>query len=421
MTDHINYFEPYVRKEAHHEDQLTRAFLVVLKHVPVAHAAWLALVDESHRANEGQGVDLLHRLSEPTFHTQVREIPDEVERVVSVVQTDERFAAEGDATKSDRSQILDGVVSYPPDLAIVIENKPDVRHVWDEQLNVNIPEGVEHDPRVASVRWRDVIVSFTTLLTSGHVSGSERILMEDFLAFVERRFPALQPFTQFGVCGRDLKRLERRGKAILEEIAPGNVHYHRGWAWYIRLPKKQAAAMAALRVTEAQDDILIHVQLVPGDTMSQARRFYDRVDVDRLLALQDKGWTITPNLHLAFMSSNLVWTHTKRVTLADYLRYWRENRSKISQVSRADFEELFDSLVETGFAEEEDRAEFARHFLETSRTKLNLCPAVNLHRYWELDEAVRLDAGGAFVGIVREEMLVALATWKDHMPESIGD
>ena len=89
MTDHLNYFEPYQRREAHHEDQLTRAFLIILRHVPMAHAAWLALVDQGHRQNDGTGVPHLHELPEPDFYTQVRDLPDEVVRLVSVIQTDE--------------------------------------------------------------------------------------------------------------------------------------------------------------------------------------------------------------------------------------------------------------------------------------------------------------------------------------------
>lgn len=41
---------PYRRREAHHEDQLTRAFLILLRHVPMAHAAWLALLNTSRMA-----------------------------------------------------------------------------------------------------------------------------------------------------------------------------------------------------------------------------------------------------------------------------------------------------------------------------------------------------------------------------------
>src|SRR5690606_31680921 len=123
VVDHLNLFEPYERREAGHEDALTRAFLLVLRGVPVAHAAWLHLVDASHRANGGGGVPALHALPAPQVHMQTARVPPDISRVISLVQTDEQVFREVDAMPSERRQVLDGVVSYG-DLAIVIENKP---------------------------------------------------------------------------------------------------------------------------------------------------------------------------------------------------------------------------------------------------------------------------------------------------------
>lgn len=49
MSEYLNVFEPYERKAAHHEDALARVFPLVLRGVPVAHAAWLHLVDAAPR------------------------------------------------------------------------------------------------------------------------------------------------------------------------------------------------------------------------------------------------------------------------------------------------------------------------------------------------------------------------------------
>jgi hypothetical protein len=56
MTSHMNVYEPFERKDPTHEDNLTRAFLIVLKSVPAAHAAFLQLADEGHRLNNGDGI-----------------------------------------------------------------------------------------------------------------------------------------------------------------------------------------------------------------------------------------------------------------------------------------------------------------------------------------------------------------------------
>jgi len=414
--DHLSYFEPYTRKEAHHEDQLTRAFIVVLKHVPVVHAAWLLLVDRAHRDNQGDGVPPLHALPEPVFSTQVCTLPLEVERVVSVLQSDEQYAAEDDATASERSQVLDGVITYPPSLAVVVENKPSVANVWRGQLDVNTPEGVRHDPRVASVRWRDVLETFTNLLSARHIRGSEAILMEDFLGFVERRFPQLQPFNRLAVCGRDLARLERRCRAILEEIAPGNVQYHRGWGWYIELHERQPATQVSLVAQEHAGAIRLFIEFDPGDTMGQARLLYARANIEGILRLADEGWEVTSNFHFAFMSSNLVWT-AKSADIRRYLEYWKKNVTGIVQVKRADFQAYFNRLIESGFASGEDIPKFEQHFVNTSRQAMNVCPGVTLRRIWPLDDAVQLDANAKLSPLVRRNIEGVLSLWGDSLPQ----
>jgi hypothetical protein len=40
--DALNFFEPFERLPPNHENQLTRALLLVLRLSPVAHEAWLA-------------------------------------------------------------------------------------------------------------------------------------------------------------------------------------------------------------------------------------------------------------------------------------------------------------------------------------------------------------------------------------------
>lgn len=61
MDSHLNFFVPYENAAAWHENQLTRALLVVLRYSPMAHQAWLHLVaPERH----------LHDLPKADFETQ---------------------------------------------------------------------------------------------------------------------------------------------------------------------------------------------------------------------------------------------------------------------------------------------------------------------------------------------------------------
>jgi len=116
----LNYFEPYQWLPPHHENQLTRAAIVVLKLSPMAHAAWLRRV-EARLA--------LHELPPVDWRVQRRDIvPVDVEdaeglRVISVFISGERVDAGGDVAVSERGQVLDAIALYGRELAIVIENK----------------------------------------------------------------------------------------------------------------------------------------------------------------------------------------------------------------------------------------------------------------------------------------------------------
>jgi len=416
MTDHLNYFEPYSRKEAHHEDQLTRAFIVILRHVPMAHAGWLGLVDRSLRQQGHEGIGLLQELPSPIFEIQRSEIPTEVSEVVSLIQTDDHYFDDRPVSRSDRGQVLDAIVSYPPDVAVVMENKPSVSKVRFEQLSISTPEETEVVDVLASVSWREVISMFGNLVSTGQVTGAEETLVEDFLNFVDERFPKLQPFDRVSLCGTSAYRLRRRCRAVLEEIAPEHVRYHKGWAWHIELGRKQAARMAALapRVQEATGTL--RLMFAPGDTMSQARRLYKALDRERVDRLLKAGWKVTTNFHLSFMARNLVRTNTQ-MSVVEYVDYWVKHQGDLQQVSRERFASFFDHLVNEGLAVPEDRSEFERRFLNTERQRLNVCPGLGVSRQWTLEEAAELDDAGRFVNAVRLRIEEALATWDGRLPQ----
>ena len=61
--DALNFFSPFHRLEPNHENQLTRALLVLLRLSPLAHAVWLRLAAPERR---------LEYLPPATFTTQRR-------------------------------------------------------------------------------------------------------------------------------------------------------------------------------------------------------------------------------------------------------------------------------------------------------------------------------------------------------------
>ena len=86
-----------------------------------------------------------------------------------------------------------------------------------------------------------------------------------------------------------------------------------------------------------------------GDTIKQARRFFENVRVDEFLVLEEKGWIIEPNLHFAFMAKHLCWAKGTTVSNRDYFEYWH-GEGEIGQIQRdpAGFKALFQQLQEDG-------------------------------------------------------------------------
>ncbi|MDQ4025834.1 MAG: hypothetical protein M3217_10160, partial [Actinomycetota bacterium] len=114
--DRLNFFAPFERRDPRHEDQLTRALLVVLRLSPLAHAAWLRLVAPE--------LDL-YKLLPANFDTRQRAVrdadeTDEAAEVVSVfLAPEEPPTGAGVIAASDRRQVLDAVIDYGGELIVV--------------------------------------------------------------------------------------------------------------------------------------------------------------------------------------------------------------------------------------------------------------------------------------------------------------
>lgn len=392
MSDHLNLYKPYQRKNAGHEDALTRAFLIVLRGVPVAHAAWLNLVDQAHRANQGTGVPPLHALPIPKVYMQTAAVPEDATRVISLVQTDEEVFRETDAKSSDRRQVLDGVMGYG-DLAIVVENKPSHSAIWEGQLDVNVPDGVEHDPRIATVTWESIVTAWGRLLEAGHLGNAEALLLGDFLDYVEEHFPRLRPYSKVSLCGTDSWRLTRRCKALLAAIGgKEHVAYHQGWGWYLDLPGGLSARKIGLFADARGDEPALVLEIDPGDTMGQAKVMYRAVQLEDVLALAEQDrWCGRPNFHLMFMTSGFFHVGPAHMPVADYWAMWTSNRALLRRWNRDDFDEAFQTLHGLGIVSLEQRAEFDKKTVETKRGSVIFAPGLTLRWRLPLDEAGVLD------------------------------
>ena len=94
--DRLNFFQPFENLAPGHENQLTRALLLLLRFSPLAHECWLRHIGLTPH---------LYQLPEAVFHTQRRAIPLEHDEEAEPLPLISVFLAPGTlADRRDRRQ-----------------------------------------------------------------------------------------------------------------------------------------------------------------------------------------------------------------------------------------------------------------------------------------------------------------------------
>ncbi len=307
--DALNFFEPFERLPPNHENQLTRALLLVLRLSPIAHESWLARAAPARRLHELP----VGRLQHPAPGRRgSRARPRTRCRVISVFLAPNQPLGEDVIVKeSDRLQVLDAVIEYGDALVMVIENKvAEASDAQARELNITgagvvIAPGQERQV----VTWPEVIGDITGIVERGLAGGAERALLEDFLAYVEDHFAELGPYRSLGLAKGNDFRTRRRLRALLGEAAARDARIDK-WGPTVELPELPGTASRAYLFPV---DGGIELSVYPADTLSQARAFYTRpAAVAALLALaSEPAWKVMPNFHFGHMEGGYAWTTTE--------------------------------------------------------------------------------------------------------------
>ncbi len=406
-----NYFGRFENKPANAEDRLTRAFLVLVRLVPPVQAAFIDAIREKQR-EQGNGLVVPSRTATDEgvggVWSQVGTLRKDEGRVLSILLTNRKW--EGEVQPSDRTPVYDGVVHYGEQWVFAIENKPygDVR---EHQFHPNVEdsEGLEVDPRLVVLVWKDLIRRLHALGESDWLDYTEHQLVNDFLRYAQDEFPEINPYPTLTHCGDDLDKLNRRCEDLMQELAPGRVETHKDWRNYISAPELEAAKMVSVSAQELEQSWEIDLVINPGDTVSQARSFYSDVDETALLELSEE-WDCSTNLHFSHISTNLVYP-IPEASFENYVRFWIEHRDWIRQVKEDQFDELLDLLAVNGLLTAADRDEFVSEFMETNRSTVNVCPGVSLHYRWGRSEALDLDDNDRLTEEIDQRVREAVRTW----------
>lgn len=394
--DTLNFFDPNRNIPAHHENQLTRAFLALLRLSPAAHQEWLSLVAPHLK---------LYRLPRPwSFDTQrwqmFEQAPDVSEPIegISVLQAPDVEMIEGSVQVSDRSQVLDGLVRYGDALLIVIETKLADRAGTYQASYLNVHGAqVQFQGPVKTVDWREFLAGLVGLFEADFVVGVERLLIEDFLVYVERNFPRLGPFRTLSLCKENASRIQLRLDAVLDEIGDclGN--------HWLDLPGRSTVSRARLEFNES-----IKLVIYPADTLTQAKAFYSRPGAaSSVLSLCDVGWKLKPNFHFGHMASGFAWTDAD-APVKEYIAYWQKEIGNTRALQREEWADFWRNLVHHMFARLENKEEFDKRFTDTKRQSATPRPGLRCAYSWSLSEATVLDDRGQFVKAVSHQLEIVL-------------
>ncbi|MBK7970284.1 MAG: hypothetical protein IPK08_15830 [Bacteroidetes bacterium] len=218
----LNYFNPYISKDGSHEDQLTRAYLVLLKHSGHALFMFFENCRTNHDPKDGESpLSILDLLDEEwIIETQKVNPVISTANLLSVLISDSTYMSDKTVIGvSERNARYDGIISFGNKLTIIIENKPRSENIWFDQLmpsKHNLSEETQVYINSSRLAWKDIIKQLNHLLLLPSITGYEKIMIDDFLSFVDDRFAYLNPFDNFSQCKHNKELLERRISNILK-------------------------------------------------------------------------------------------------------------------------------------------------------------------------------------------------------------
>ncbi|HEY3866544.1 MAG TPA: hypothetical protein VGL54_10725 [Solirubrobacteraceae bacterium] len=430
VNPRLSVFEPYEDLARGHEDQLTRAAMIVLRLVPLARETLLHEIGERS----------LSQLPDCTVDLQATHLVDPTEegaragrvkrgRLVSVFLTPdfEPPRIEEEISETDRGQRFDGVLRFDPDLVVLIESK--VCRRWARRNGHRVSEvnlgGVEFaERRTCLLRWHDLLESWWRLVEIGVLSPVEQMLIGDLLGYAHQDFAELLPFGSLRRVGEDPLRRRWRLRSLLREAT--SIQPERVGLVHVRLDTGlgcKALQRAALEI----DDHALTLHLWPGELKPQAQALYTAGRAERLAEL-DEGdggpWRVAPQPLLGFRSA------PKRVRVyltctldaATYARRWQgEDWSRVGAHHRETIiPELWPWLLERGYASPQDEEPLERFMQTLGRRALHLRPALHVSRTWSFAEAEVLDDAGLLVGEVHEAINRVLALLDEPLVQTLA-
>jgi hypothetical protein len=416
VNRHLNAFVPY-QLASTHEDQLTRAAMIVLRAVPLARDAFLALLN-CRRSGE---------LPEPEFDMQTGDVvtpPGDMDEATSLAELVSVFLSPdldrdlSDVALSEREaeQRLDGVVRFGDELVVVIESKIVGQAPSQQASELRLRGAQVAHTRVASLGWHDLLQSWWRLLERGLLAPAERLLIEDLVGFAEEHFPHLLPFSTLIEAGDHPLRRQRRLSALLRN-ATGieEIRARTSGGAEAMLDAALGTRCVQRLMLDVDGDELV-LATAAGELKPQALAFYGSGRAPRVVELAEQdGWAATSSLYLGYRGAH---THaqrlytTCRLSLDEYVRRWaEEDRERIGAYPYDTVRtELWPWLQERGYASAQDAVDLDTFLDGLGRRDAHLRPRIEITRRWAWADAEQLDDRGTLADDLRTAISELLST-----------
>lgn len=420
---HLNVFEPYRELGRTHEDQLTRAAMIVLRLVPLARETLLRAIGERSQSElpdcavDMQATYIVEASEESAAGGEVAR-----ERLVSVFLTPDTEPPEPveEVTDTSRGQRFDGVLRFDPELVVLVESKVCTR--WARRnghrvAELNLGSARFAQRRTCVLRWHDLLESWWRLVELGLLSPAERALVQDLLSYAHHDFVHLLPFGSLRRVGVDPVRRKWRLRSLLREatgLAPERI----GLA-HVRLDTAIGTASLQRAALDLEGEQLV-LHMWPGELKRQAEHLYGDEHAARLCALpldSEPGWRVDPQPQLGFRNAparTRVYL-TCRLDAATYARRWQgDDWAKVgAHQPETVLDELWPWLLRRRYAARGDRARLERFLNTLGRRHAHLRPSLHVSRTWSFEEATRLDDEGLLAGEIRAAIARVLAALQE--------
>jgi hypothetical protein len=416
---HLNVFEPYRELGRTHEDQLTRAAMIVLRLVPLARETLLRAIGERSQSElpdcavDMQATYIVDASEESAAGGEVQR-----ERLVSVFLTPdtEPEAPIKEVTDTNRGQRFDGVLRFDPELVVLVESKVCTR--WARRnghrvAELNLGSARFQQRRTCVLRWHDLLEAWWRLVELGLLSPAERALVQDLLTYAHHDFAHLLPFGSLRRVGADAVRRKWRLRSLLRE-ATGLQPERLGLA-HVRLDTALGTASLQRAALELDGHELV-LHMWPGELKRQAEYLYSDAHAERLAALpQESGrmWRVEPQPQLGFRNAparTRVYL-TCRLDAATYAQRWQGEDWERVGAHQPDtiLAELWPWLLRRRYASKRDMARLESFLRTLGRRHAHLRPSMHVARAWSFEQATALDDDGGLAGEIRDAINHVLA------------